>query len=179
MKQIMVTIQGRQFCPNISVIEDEGRIISLQNGLAPLIIFTSNSEKHLPDAFLRRCIYHHLRFPDINSQDEKVRKREWNKLERIVSSRLANYPTSCTLLTEAKELMRELRADTLGLTKPPATAELLDWLNVLREMGFEPNDNLKGRPALRDTLGTLVKSREDIRAAEGRVFSEWFPSNSG
>ncbi len=157
------------------IAEDKNQTVELQGGLVPIIIFTSNSEKHLPDAFLRRCVYHHLYFPDINASDEVIRSQEREKLKNIVASRLTMYPSSCAMLTDAIELMAQLRSSALGLTKPPATSELLDWLAVLNAMDINPNNSIKNNSKIRDSLSTLVKFSEDLRTAETRVFSAWFP----
>lgn len=152
--------------------EDGGRRVELGQGLVPLIVCTSNAEKHLPDAFLRRCIYHHLTFPDLEKADGE------DKLRQILANRLSDYPTSCKLLTDVVALVRELRQDSLGLVKPPATAELLDWLAVLRSMDLGADDSIKGRAELRETIGTLIKAKDDLQAAEGRVLSHWFPQSA-
>src|SRR4051795_3622584 len=82
----------------------------------PVVIVTSNNEKELPDAFLRRCFFHYIRFPD-----KEV-------MERIVE---AHYPgIKQTLLREAMALFYEIR-EVPGLKKKPATSELLDWLKLL------------------------------------------------
>jgi MoxR-like ATPase len=151
------------------VHEDENRLIGIDNGLAPLIVFTSNAEKHLPTAFLRRCVYHHIRFPDLETEAGMA------MLEAIVASRIVSYPIGCRLLGDALALMRELRSSALGLAKPPTTAELLDWLSLLHAMGLGPNDPIKGRDGLRTGLGAILKSLDDRQAAERHVIAEWFP----
>jgi MoxR-like ATPase len=90
--------------------------IDTDPALHPVVVFTSNSEKDLPDAFLRRCIYYHIPFPD----------RE--RLAAIVARRIGGAVRgSSRLLDDALDLFYELRAPASGLRKKPATAELLGW----------------------------------------------------
>ena len=161
------------------VMEDEGRIVRLQHGLVPVVVITSNSEKNLPDAFLRRCIFHQLSFPDINAQDKEASQKEVERIMSIVASRFEHYPTSCRLLTDAIDFMKELRSEKLGLAKPPATAELLDWLSVLHEAGFERDDTLRKRSEMRTTLGALLKNADDLQVAEMRALKGWLDSDAG
>jgi MoxR-like ATPase len=125
----------------------------------PILILTSNSEKSLPDAFLRRCIYYDIPFP------------EEARLRQIVEIRLrAQIDDINQFLSQALELFFKLRG---GLRKKPATAELLNWLLVLREM-FQGVDNplIKYPEQTAITLSTLVKSKDDQKAAE-RVLEQF------
>ncbi|HEX6903932.1 MAG TPA: MoxR family ATPase [Thermoanaerobaculia bacterium] len=138
--------------------------IAAEPGMQPVVVITSNSEKDLPDAFLRRCIYYHLSFP----QPER--------LKEIVTSRLGEFAaSSSSLLKDALDLFFLLRRDASGLRKKPATAELLGWLIALRhaENGKNP---LAGSPDLAlSTLSSLVKTTEDQPRAE-QVVRQWFKS---
>jgi MoxR-like ATPase len=117
---------------------------------SPILVLTSNSEKHLPDAFLRRCIYYHISFPD----------RE--RLVKIVETRLGdNLKQGSPFLNDALDIFGQLRQ--AGLRKKPATAELLNWLQVLREM-FKEEENPLATNTLdrvKQTLSSLVKTEED------------------
>jgi MoxR-like ATPase len=157
------------------MVEDDGRVVRVHNGLAPLVVFTSNAEKHMPEAFLRRCVYHHLRFPDLLAEDPAEKAAAESRLREILSNRLGNsYPSTCALLNDCIDLVRQLRAGNLHLVKPPSIAELLDWLIVLREMGLGPNDRIKGHPSLEDTAEILLKHNEDRSVAKARVLDDWF-----
>jgi MoxR-like ATPase len=119
--------------------------------LLPIVVFTSNSEKDLPDAFLRRCIYYNLSFP--NKQE----------LAKIISNRLGMYGRgSNQFLDNALDLFFSLRAPASGLRKKPATAELLDWMITLSQLSNNSENPLAHSPelALR-TLSNLVKTAED------------------
>ncbi len=108
----------------------------------PIILITSNAEKELPDAFLRRCVFHFLAFPD----------RE--RMEQIV--RVHHPDLDHRLATAAMDRFFSLRR-TPGLRKPPSTSELVDWLTVLVHAGLDPE-------TLRDTdpyLGVLLKVEAD------------------
>ena len=120
----------------------------------PILVLTSNGEKILPDAFLRRCIYYNIPFPDEE------------RLQKIIAIRLAaqiediNY-----FLTDALQLFWQLRE--AGLRKKPSTAELLNWLLVLREVFKEAEKNpFKGLEKIHLTLNTLVKTAEDQELAK-------------
>jgi hypothetical protein len=90
-----------------------------RDGLRPVVVITSNSEKDLPDAFLRRCVYHHLAFPDPE------------RLREIVARQLQGWPCGTGAMADAIELFYRLREPRSGLRKKPATAELLGWLLTL------------------------------------------------
>lgn len=122
----------------------------------PVLVLTSNLERNLPDAFLRRCVFCHIAAPDSA------------KLRAIIASRLPGL-TGPTLVESALALFAEVRQ--AGLNKPPATAELLNWLASLQAFGAVPDAALKASPqALRRSLSTLAKNAED--AAELQRFVE-------
>lgn len=119
-----------------------------------VVIMTSNSEKNLPDAFLRRCVFYHIPFPDENL------------LRDIVRTQLGGS----TKFTE--EMMNELVAKfnavrKRAVRKPPATAELIAWLRVLEMQNFMDADDAGKKERLLDNLSILVKTREDIEAVKG------------
>ena len=127
----------------------------------PILVITSNSEKHLPDAFLRRCVYYHIPFPD----------RE--RLARIVEARLGGLSDSDQFLSDALNLFLKLRDDGLGLRKKPATAELLGWLIALREVAPDAENPLRSQPELVErTISSLVKTSEDQETVV-QVAREW------
>jgi MoxR-like ATPase len=123
----------------------------------PAIIITSNNEKELPDAFLRRCFFHYIRFPDKET------------MERIVQ---VHYPgIKKTLLREALEAFFEIR-EVPGLKKKPSTSELLDWLKLLMAEDIPPEvlhskDQHKIVPPLH---GALLKNEQDVHLFERLVF---------
>ena len=123
----------------------------------PLIIITSNNEKELPDAFLRRCFFHYIKFPDRET------------MERIVA---VHYPgIKKHLLREALEAFFEVR-DVPGLKKKPSTSELLDWLKLLMAEDISPEvlrsqDQHKIIPPLH---GALLKNEQDVHLFERLVF---------
>ena len=131
----------------------------------PIVVITSNSEKDLPDAFLRRCVYYDIPFP----KDED--------LEELVARRLERYDLRGNrFLTDALSLFRELRLPRSGLQDRPATAELLDWVIALRERAQgEKNPLAMGPEPILATFGTLVKRLEDRPKAE-KVLNEWIAS---
>jgi MoxR-like ATPase len=125
--------------------------------LRPIIIITSNNEKELPDAFLRRCFFHYIRFPDAET------------MERIVH---VHYPTlKKELLSEALGAFFNLR-DMPGLKKKPSTSELLDWIKLLVAEDIPPealrsDDPKKTIPPL---YGALLKNEQDVHLFEQLVF---------
>ena len=122
----------------------------------PVVIITSNNEKELPDAFLRRCFFHYIRFPDAET------------LKRIVD---VHYPgLKPRLLDEALSQFLELR-EVQGLKKKPSTSELLDWLKLILAEDLAPED-LK-RPAgemLPKLHGALLKNEQDVALFERLAF---------
>ena len=123
----------------------------------PVVIITSNNEKELPDAFLRRCFFHYIRFPD---------KAE---MQAIVQLHHPNLKES--LLGEAMDLFFELR-NVEGLRKKPSTSELLDWIRLLLADDIVP-EALRSRepgklvPAL---YGALLKTEQDLHLFEKLAF---------
>jgi len=123
----------------------------------PIIIITSNNEKELPDAFLRRCFFHYIRFPDPET------------MTRIVE---AHYPgLRRELLAEALAAFFKVR-ETPGLKKKPSTSELLDWIKLLLAEEIPPealrsDDPKKAIPPL---YGALLKNEQDVHLFEQLVF---------
>jgi len=123
----------------------------------PVVIITSNNEKELPDAFLRRCFFHYINFPD------KV------TMKAIVD---VHYPDiSQTLVAEAMQMFFDVRAIP-GLKKKPSTSELIDWLKLL--MADEiPEDLLANRDrtkAIPPLYGALLKNEQDVQLLERLAF---------
>ncbi|MEL6344501.1 MAG: MoxR family ATPase [Myxococcota bacterium] len=109
----------------------------------PVTIITSNAERELPDAFLRRCVFHYISFPD----HERIRK--------IVDAHLPELDIS---LVEAAVARFYGIRKVNGLRKKPSTSELLDWLFVLARAGANPDDIANRMPF----LGTLIKQERDL-----------------
>jgi len=122
----------------------------------PIVIITSNNEKELPDAFLRRCFFHYIRFPDMDT------------LQRIVD---VHYPgIKQALVREALTQFYEVR-ETAGLRKKPSTSEALDWIRLLVSDDVEP-ETLRGdaRNALPKLHGALLKNEQDVHLFERLAF---------
>ena len=123
----------------------------------PVVIITSNNEKELPDAFLRRCFFHYIRFPDRET------------MEKIVAT---HYPDiKASLAREALNVFFKIR-DLPGLKKKPATSELLDWLKLLMIDDLPPealrsDDHKLVIPPLH---GALLKNEQDVSLFERLVF---------
>ncbi len=123
----------------------------------PIIIITSNNEKELPDAFLRRCFFHYIRFPDKET------------MERIVH---VHYPDlKKRLLSEALESFFEIR-EVPGLKKRPSTSELLDWIKLLVAEDIPPEALRSGdsRKAIPPMYGALLKNEQDVHLFERLLF---------
>jgi len=122
----------------------------------PVVIITSNNEKELPDAFLRRCFFHYIRFPDIET------------LRQIVQVHFPGIKES--LLTTALTQFYALR-DTGGLKKKPSTSEVLDWLKLLLAEDLSPEDlERDGQNALPRLHGALLKNEQDVHLFERLAF---------
>ena len=123
----------------------------------PVVIITSNNEKELPDAFLRRCFFHYIRFPDRET------------MERIVQSHYPNIQQD--LVREALTAFFRIR-DLPGLKKKPATSELLDWLKLLMIEDM-PAESLRTRDkhiVLPPLHGALLKNEQDVHLFERLAF---------
>lgn len=128
----------------------------------PVVIITSNNEKELPDAFLRRCFFHFIRFPDIDT------------LRAIVG---VHFPTiKQDLLNAALTQFYEIR-DTPGLKKKPSTSEVLDWLKLLLAEDLRPEDLSRDPASLLPKLhGALLKNEQDVQLFERLAFMSRSPN---
>jgi MoxR-like ATPase len=123
----------------------------------PIVIITSNNEKELPDAFLRRCFFHYIRFPDHET------------MRAIVE---VHYPgLKKELLEEALHAFYDLR-EVPGLKKKPSTSELLDWLKLLLAEDVPPEALASGdrRKTLPPLHGALLKNEQDVHLFERLIF---------
>ncbi|MBQ9980045.1 MAG: MoxR family ATPase [Oscillospiraceae bacterium] len=114
----------------------------------PVVIITSNAEKELPDAFLRRCVFHYIEFPDQQQMEQIVRVHFGDLDKHLVQQALAAF-----------YWLRELR----GIEKKPSTSELVDWLRALVAGGVDPDRITKDIPF----AGVLLKKDKDLRALAG------------
>ena len=123
----------------------------------PIVFITSNNEKELPDAFLRRCFFHYIRFPDKET------------MEKIVDVHFPGLKKS--LLREALEVFFEVR-EVPGLKKKPSTSELLDWLKLLLAEDIPPDAlRAKDRKTIIPPLhGALLKNEQDVHLFERLIF---------
>jgi MoxR-like ATPase len=122
----------------------------------PLVIITSNNEKDLPDAFLRRCFFHYIKFPDRDTMTEIVK---------------VHYPTlKADLLSAALQSFYELR-DVPGLKKKPSTSEFLDWLKLLlaEDIPAEILRSQDGKTIVPPLAGALLKNEQDVALFERLV----------
>ena len=122
----------------------------------PVVIITSNNEKDLPDAFLRRCFFHYIRFPDAGTLAAIVR---------------VHFPDiKPALLTAALTQFMEIR-DTPGLKKKPSTSEVLDWLKLLLAEDLSPADLKRdAKTQLPRLHGALLKNEQDVHLFERLAF---------
>jgi MoxR-like ATPase len=123
----------------------------------PIVIITSNNEKELPDAFLRRCFFHYIQFPDADEMRQIV-DVHFPEIKKI-------------LLNQALQSFFDLR-DVPGLRKKPSTSELLDWLKLLvaEDIPAEALQNKNGKKSIPPLYGALLKNEQDIHLFEKLVF---------
>ena len=123
----------------------------------PIVFITSNNEKELPDAFLRRCFFHYIRFPDRET------------MEKIVEVHFPGLKKA--LLREALEVFFEVR-EVPGLKKKPSTSELIDWLKLLLAEDISPEAlRTKDRKTIIPPLhGALLKNEQDVHLFERLIF---------
>jgi MoxR-like ATPase len=144
---------------------DEGEA-GIEDRYRPIIILTSNSEKGLPDPFLRRCVYFHIPFPDKEA------------MIKIVAARLPGIGANSPFLADALDLFYKLRhgdSAAVKLEKDPSTAELLNWLQALTHLGIQAGQSLKGdnRKLAIQTIPTLVKKEKDQPVAIDYIEKRW------
>ena len=123
----------------------------------PIVIITSNNEKDLPDAFLRRCFFHYINFPDINT------------LEQIVK---VHYPDIKKNLVNASINSFLSVRNTVGIKKKPSTSELLDWLKLILADDIEAQDLVKknNKNILPPLYGALLKNEADVELFQKIAF---------
>ena len=123
----------------------------------PIIIITSNNEKELPDAFLRRCFFHYIKFPDQET------------MAQIVDVHFPGLKKE--LLSEALNAFYKIR-DVAGLKKKPSTSELLDWIKLLLAEDIPPEAlrSENNRQAIPPLYGALLKNEQDVHLFERLVF---------
>jgi MoxR-like ATPase len=164
---VLNEVEGMYF----KVPELENREVRASPDHQPVLVITSNSEKNLPDPFLRRCVYYNIPFPKGES------------LEKIVVSRLGTFaPPSDQFLKDALALFQRFRLPASGLRKKPSVPELLDWLRALRASD-RPGDNPLAaprdgaRPALSFAMSSLIKEAGDRPLAE-EVVNRWLKEST-
>ena len=122
----------------------------------PMVIITSNNEKELPDAFLRRCFFHYIQFPDAETLQQIVRVHFPDIKERILT----------TALTQFFEIREQP-----GLKKKPSTSEVLDWLKLILAEDLSPEDLRRdGNSLLPKLHGALLKNEQDVQLFERLAF---------
>ncbi len=139
---------------SFDVYETQERIAAKER---PIVVITSNNEKELPDAFLRRCFFHYIKFPDRETMQDIID---------------VHYPNiQKTLVTKAMEIFYELR-EVPGLKKKPSTSELLDWLKLLlnEDMPLEVLQNQDPNKAIPPMHGALLKNEQDVMLFERLAF---------
>jgi len=131
-------------------VKETGRAFSADSRYRPILVLTSNSEKNLPEAFLRRCIFYHVSFPDTE------------RLKRIVHQRLKLKSSfSPEMLDHAIRHFEQVRE--LALKKKPATAEFLAWVQILEKMQLDVSNLKPGEvETLAFSYSILAKSKEDL-----------------
>lgn len=136
------------------VYETQERVVAKQR---PIVIITSNNEKELPDAFLRRCFFHYIQFPNPEEMQE------------IVNVHFQDLKKK--LLDEALKAFFEIR-DVPGLKKKPSTSELIDWLKLLVAEDIPPEalHSKDGKATIPPLYGALLKNEQDIHLFEKLVF---------
>ena len=135
-------------------VYETGETISARN--RPIVIITSNNEKELPDAFLRRCFFHYIKFPEAET------------LKAIVD---VHFPgIKQTLVAEALTQFYDIR-DTQGLKKKPSTSEVLDWLKLLLADDLDAADLKRdAKDSLPKLHGALLKNEQDVHLFERLAF---------
>ena len=139
---------------SFDVYETHERITAAER---PIVVITSNNEKELPDAFLRRCFFHYIKFPDRETMRDIIE---------------VHYPgIQKNLVSKAMDIFYELR-DVPGLKKKPSTSELLDWLKLLlnEDMPLDVLQDSNPNSAIPPLHGALLKNEQDVMMFERLAF---------
>jgi MoxR-like ATPase len=139
---------------SFDVYETQERIEAVDR---PIVVITSNNEKELPDAFLRRCFFHYIKFPDRETMQEIID---------------VHYPDiQKSFVSKAMDIFYELR-EVPGLKKKPSTSELLDWLKLLmnEDMPLDVLQNQDPTKAIPPLHGALLKNEQDVMMFERLAF---------
>ncbi|MEK7258033.1 MAG: MoxR family ATPase, partial [Bacteroidota bacterium] len=137
-----------------AIKEQDGYLVEKSPDRQILVLMTSNSEKNLPDPFLRRCVFYHIPFPSPEL------------LREIVKTQLGESTTfTGKWLDELIEKFQTVRRR--AVRKPPATAELIAWLRILELQKFMEQSEQRQRQQMLDNLAILVKTKEDLEAVRG------------
>ncbi len=135
-------------------VYETGQVVAAK--IRPIVIITSNNEKELPDAFLRRCFFHYIRFPDMETMKKIVEVHHPGLKEALLTTALTQF--------------YELR-ETSGLKKKPSTSEVLDWLKLLLAEDLSAEDlKRSGTNALPKLHGALLKNEQDVHLFERLAF---------
>ena len=138
-------------------VKETGVTFEAEERFRPILILTSNSEKNLPDAFLRRCVFYHIPFPSVE------------ELTEIVKRKFKNAPDFTPGFIDAA-VKRFFDIRELALKKKPATAEFLPWLRVLRSLDLDAKDILSGQTeALIISFSLLAKSEGDFALLRKKI----------
>ncbi|MEC7964308.1 MAG: MoxR family ATPase, partial [Pseudomonadota bacterium] len=138
---------------SFDVYETQQRIEAKER---PIVVITSNNEKELPDAFLRRCFFHYISFPDADTMRKIVEVHHPGIKEQLLTTALTQF--------------YEIR-DTRGLKKKPSTSEVLDWLKLLLAEDLDAEDLRRdGSNALPRLHGALLKNEQDVHLFERLAF---------
>ena len=123
----------------------------------PIVIITSNNEKDLPDAFLRRCFFHYINFPDVNTLEQIVKVHYPNIKKKLVNASISSFLSV---------------RDTVGIKKKPSTSELLDWLKLILADDIDAQDLIKknNKNILPPLYGALLKNEADVELFQKIAF---------
>lgn len=168
---ILNEIESLEFMVPELELTDPIRIEEQENPYRPVVIITSNSERDLPEAFLRRCVYYHVEFPPfVSDGDDEI------SVESIVMSRLGErYSGADNLIRDGLDLVAVLRDEVSDLNKAPGIAEILNWFDYLDKMRkgtqYLPDEvdslsRLRRVDLVNSVKNTLLKTSEDQKRAE-------------
>lgn len=167
LNDILNEIERMEFRIPELFIDEPIKLTESENRYRPIVIITSNSERDLPEAFLRRCLYYHLSIPPFqDSADDDT------SIEEIVTARLGTSPSQSALLSQALSFFRYCREEA-KLERKPSLAELLDWLRYLHptsdnsSTAFNTLMALKAHPLFESSVKTcLLKTKSDQKQFE-------------
>lgn len=163
-------VELEQLCFDIQELQTRVDLEGEERNYQPIIIITSNSEKALPEAFLRRCVYHHLQFPAFDKAEGETAVTVRDIVDRRLGSR---FTWEEGLLKDAISWFKYLRTDASGIEKKPSMAEFLNWLEYLQATNSHATELNSESVQLQQSISSILLKKSQDQAQCSQWLSQW------